>query len=95
MDLTQIVLGAALVESVWETGKMTWQGGKVSGDRIGALVVGVGVAVAGGLDVCAAVGIPMGIPFLGSVLTGVLLSRGANFVHDLLGTMQGAYRGVK
>lgn len=95
MDLSQIVIGAALVEAVWETGKMTYQKGKVSADRVGALVVGVGVAVAGGLDACAAVGIPMAVPFLGSVLTGVLISRGANFVHDILGAMQGAYKGVK
>lgn len=95
MDLSQIVIGAALVESVWETGKMTYQKGKVSADRVGALVVGVGVAVAGGLDACAAVGIPMAVPYLGSVLTGVLISRGANFVHDALGAMQGAYKGVK
>lgn len=95
MELTQIVLGAVLCESVWETGKMTYQKGKVSADRVGALVVGVGVAVAGGLDACAAVGIPMAVPYLGSVLTGVLISRGANFVHDALGAMQGAYKGVK
>jgi hypothetical protein len=95
MDLSQIVIGAALVEAVWETGKMTYQKGKVSADRVGALVVGVGVAVAGGLDACAAVGIPMAVPFLGSVLTGVLISRGANFVHDLLGTIQTAYKGVR
>jgi hypothetical protein len=89
------MIGAVLTEAVWETGKMTYQKGKVSADRVGALVIGVGVAVAGGLDVCAAVGIPMAVPFLGSIFTGVLISRGANFAHDLLGTVQGAYKGVK
>lgn len=95
MDITEILIGASLVEALWETGKMTYQKGKVSADRVGALVIGVGVAVAGGLDACAAVGIPMAVPYLGSVLTGVLLSRGANFMHDILGTMQHTYRGVK
>lgn len=95
MDLSQIVIGAALVEAVWETGKMTYQKGKVSADRVGALVIGVGVAMAAGLDACAAVGIPMAVPYLGSIFTGVLISRGANFVHDILGAMQGAYKGVK
>lgn len=95
MDLNQIVIGAALTEAVWETGKMTYQKGKVSADRVGALVIGVGVAVAGGLDACAAVGIPMAVPYLGAIFTGVLISRGANFVHDILGAMQGAYKGVK
>jgi hypothetical protein len=88
MELTQIVLGAVLCESVWETGKMTYQKGKLSGDRIGALLVGILVAMGSGLDVCAAVGIPMTVPFLGSILTGILLSRGANFVHDVLGAVQ-------
>lgn len=69
------------------------QKGKVSGDRAGALIVGVGVAVFGGLDACAAVGIPMGIPYLGAVLTGILLSRGSNFIHDILGAMQNVYKG--
>jgi hypothetical protein len=95
MDFTQIVIGAALVEAVWETGKMTYQAGKLSADRIGSLVIGVGVAIAGGLDACATIGIPMTIPYLGSIFTGILISRGANFVHDILGAMQGAYKGVK
>lgn len=93
MEFTQIVIGAALVEAVWETTKMTYQKGKVSGDRVGALIVGVGVAVFGGLDACVAVGIPMGIPYLGAVLTGILLSRGSNFIHDILGAIQNAYKG--
>jgi hypothetical protein len=88
MDFTQIVIGAALVEAVWETGKMTYQAGKLSADRIGSLVIGVGVAVAAGLDACTAVGIPMTVPYLGSIFTGILISRGANFVHDLLGVFQ-------
>jgi hypothetical protein len=95
LDFNQIVVGAVLVEAVWETGKMTYQSGKFSADRVGSLVIGIGVAVAGGLDACAAVGLPLGIPFLGSILTGVLISRGANFAHDLLGTVQGMRMGVK
>jgi len=34
-----IIMIALIAESVWETLKMTWQEGKISIDRIGALVV--------------------------------------------------------
>lgn len=50
------------------------------------LVVGVSVTVNWDIDVFQMLGLPTGrVPFLGAVLTGILLSRGSNFVSDLLG----------
>lgn len=50
------------------------------------LVVGVAVTVNWDIDVFRMLGLPVGrVPFLGSVLTGILLSRGSNFVSDLIG----------
>lgn len=79
-----IVVAALLAESIWETGKMVWQEGRISIDRVGALMVGVLFAVGAGLDLCVLLGIEFAIPLVGQVLTGILLSRGANFIHDLL-----------
>lgn len=84
-----IVVAAMLSEAVWETGKMVWQKGKVSVDRVGALVVGLLIAVGAGLDMFLLVGINFFHPLIGPILTGVLLSRGANFVHDLLKSAEG------
>ncbi|MGI6436160.1 MAG: hypothetical protein ACOX0F_12570 [Syntrophomonadaceae bacterium] len=84
-----IFVAALLAEAVWETGKMVWQQGKVSVDRIGALVVGIVFAVGAGLDLFALLGISFIYPIIGQVLTGILLSRGANFVHDLLKAAEG------
>jgi hypothetical protein len=86
--LAIIIIAAMLAEAVWETGKMVWQQGRVSVDRVGALVVGILFAVGAGLDLCVALGICFVWPIIGQVLTGVLLSRGANFVHDLLKTVE-------
>jgi hypothetical protein len=83
-----LVVAAMIGESVWETLKMLWQEGKLSIDRIGALVIGLLVAIAGNLDLPGLVGIPFILPYLGMILTGILISRGANFVHDLLGRIQ-------
>jgi hypothetical protein len=86
--LAIIIIAALLAEAVWETGKMVWQQDKISVDRVGALLVGILFAVGAGLDLCVALGICFVWPIIGQVLTGVLLSRGANFVHDLLKTVE-------
>ena len=36
------------------------------------------------LDMLSLLGIETVIPFLGIILTGILISRGSNFIHDLL-----------
>jgi hypothetical protein len=93
MKIIQVLLLAAVCEAIWETLKMTWQTGKISVDRIGALVVGIGISVAAGIDFFVLLDIPLSIPVLGSVLTGILTSRGANFIHDLLTTIDSFKKG--
>lgn len=87
MDFLSVVIVALVGEAIWETIKMTWQHGKVNIDRIGALIVGLIIAIAAGIDIMDIIGVPMRIPYVGTVLTGVLISRGANFVHDILETV--------
>ena len=79
-----LVLIALVGESVWETLKMVWQEGKISVDRIGALVVALLLAVGTKLDILTLLNINASIPYLGIILTGILISRGSNFIHDLL-----------
>lgn len=82
-ELIKLIVLAAIGEAVWETFKMVWQEGKLTFDRVGALFVGLVLALGTGLDLFTLIGIPIIIPYIGMVLTGVLISRGANFVHDL------------
>lgn len=82
--LLVIVMVALIAESVWETLKMTWQEGKVFIDRIGALVVALVLSIGVKLDILSLLGINTTIPLLGVILTGILISRGSNFIHDLL-----------
>lgn len=83
-----LVVISLIAESVWETLKMTWQEGKLSIDRVGALVVGLVLAIGTKLDILALVGIEASIPLLGIMLTGILISRGSNFIHDLISKLQ-------
>ena len=78
-----IIVVAVLVEAIWENLKMIWQSGKVNIDMIGSLVVSIVIAMLTKIDVFNALGIAINI-YAGSFLTGIIISRGANFVHDLL-----------
>ena len=84
MNFYKFFLIAAVIEALWETAKMLWEDGKANPDRIGAAVLGIVLCVAAGIDFFAMVQIPLSIPVLGMILSGLLVSRGANIVHDLL-----------
>lgn len=87
MNILGLIILALIGEAVWETLKMTWQNGKLNTDRIGALVVGLLLAFGSGIDLMKAFGVPVVIPYLGIILTGLLISRGANFVHDIVSSV--------
>ena len=83
MSIVTIITIALLVEAIWETLKLVWQEGKLNVNTIGALIVGICVSILAKIDIFAMQGISLSIPLIGYVLTGILLSRGANFIHDL------------
>ncbi|MFH1485665.1 MAG: hypothetical protein ABIH46_06315 [Chloroflexota bacterium] len=58
--------------------------------RYVAALVGVGLALVYGLDAIKDfLGINPRLPHLGEVLTGLILGRGANYVHDFYGNYIG------
>ena len=52
-----------------------------------SLVFGIFIAVAYKIDLLKLVSIESGIPYIGCVLTGILFSRGSNYVHYILKTL--------
>ena len=88
MEFAQIIVLAILVEAVWEAAKMVWQDGKFSISMIATLIIGIALAILSGADLCAAVGI--GLPaIVGQIVTGILISRGSNYLHDLISKLGG------
>ena len=85
----QLVVLAILVESVWESLKMVWEDDKFNIDAIGTLVLGVLIALVARVDIFDVINISATTSIVGVVLTGILISRGGNFVHDLLKRLEG------
>ena len=52
-----------------------------------AISAGVGIAmcVTARVDALSAVGVEITVPFIGQAITGLLVSRGSNFLHDVWG----------
>lgn len=90
LDFTHLILVAFLVESLIQTLKPIYD--KETGwnmDKIISVFVGILVCLVTNVDLFTELGFMVSIPYLGSVLTGVIASRGSNFVHDILKFVQG------
>lgn len=87
MELAKILILSIIGEAIWETLKMFWQEGKISKDRIGALVVCIIIVWSTDLDIMTTLGIPVRDKIIGVLLTGILISRGSNFIHDLFSSV--------
>lgn len=67
--------------------------GKVSPAKILSMIVGVGLCLLLNLDFFGAVGMTTNIPLAGTIVTGLMVSGGSNFMHDIIKSVKGE-RGV-
>lgn len=79
-----IICAAIIVEGIIAYVKTFFVDGKIQWQMITSLVLGIVVTLAYSLDLLALCGLESNIPFIGQVLTGILLSRGANYIADLI-----------
>ena len=88
MEFSQLIIIAILVEAIWENLKMIWESNKISINRIGSIVLSILVCCLAQVDIFLIVGIQFALPIFGWILTGVICSRGANFVNDLFSKLR-------
>lgn len=93
--MEKILVVAFITEAIWETIKMAKNPKGINLDNIGAMILGIVIAIAADLDIFAAAGIKLNVSYVGNILTGLLISRGSNFVHDILGSIGGVYQNIK
>lgn len=97
-NLAKVILFGALIEAAVETVEWVIER-EFLRQRLIALAFGLVLAFTFGQNILSALGIgelPAGSPLanvapvVGQALTGLLLSRGANFVHDLIERLRGS-----
>lgn len=82
-----IVTFAILIEALITYYKEFFAGGGSSWEIIVSLILGITVAVSYKLDLLSNFNLNSQIPYIGNILTGILLSRGSNYIFDLLGKL--------
>jgi len=91
-----VVFLAIIVEGIITYIKEFFVKGVFQWQMLISIVIGVLVAAAYRVDILAMVGMQSAVPFLGSILTGILISRGSNYVFDFIkaiGAAQGKITG--
>lgn len=87
--ITMAIIVEALIEYAKSIGKaiagVNW---KTASAQLAAIVVAICLCFASGADLFAAIGIEFVWSWVGVVLTGVIISRGANYVSDFISKLQ-------
>jgi len=79
-----VLVVTGIVYALVEVFKPIWDPTKRAnlGDLVAALIFAELICVAGFIDAFPLVGIPLAVPYLGSVLTGFLMVGGGKGLHD-------------
>ena len=83
-EFLAIFLLAIIVEGIVEWLKTIFKSGKFNLKTFIALLVGIVVCVGTKIDLFFILGVPIFWPYVGSALTGILISRGSNYIHDFV-----------
>ncbi|MBQ8338219.1 MAG: hypothetical protein IJY33_03660 [Oscillospiraceae bacterium] len=83
MEISAVLVMAVIIEAIIAYVKTWVVEKKIQWQQIVAVFFGIVISFAYSLDIPALVGIESGIAYVGNVLTGILISRGSNYIHDL------------
>lgn len=83
-DVSKMVMAAVLVEGIITYFNEFFVSGDAPWQMILSLVLGTVVAIAYKFDLPKYLNMESNVPYIGCILTGILISRGANYIYDLL-----------
>lgn len=87
-ELALVVMFAILVEAIIEIVSNVVGEDGLNVKVLVSIIISVALTVAFNLDALAMFGFVSPVPLMGSVLTGIVISRGSNFVSDLFSKLQ-------
>lgn len=86
--LSIVIEGIVTYTKTWFLDKeFQWQ-------QLATCILGVLIALAYGMDILALFGVTAQVPYVGQVLTGILLSRGSNYIFDFIKRIMKATTGT-
>lgn len=95
VELVSILIVAIVVESAVESCKKIYSKKKINYSKLGSIALGVLICVCANLDILALLSVTMSVPFIGCIVTGLIVGRGSNFVHDTVKKVSNAKTGTE
>ena len=83
-DISKLITVCILVESMVTYINSFFVVGEPHYQMVLSLIFGIFIAVAYKIDLLKLADIESDIPYIGSILTGILISRGSNYIYDLM-----------
>ena len=83
-DVSKMIMMTVLVEGIITYFNEFFVSGNASWQMIFSLVLGIVVAIAYKFDLPRYLNMESNIPYVGCILTGILISRGSNYIYDLI-----------
>lgn len=83
-DVSKMVMITVLVEGIITYFNEFFVSGNAPWQMIFSVVLGIVVAIAYKFDLPRYLNMESNIPYVGCILTGILISRGSNYLYDLL-----------
>lgn len=84
MDWAALIFLAVMVEGIVTYGSTICQNGKFQWKMLVSMLLGIIVAINFKIDLFQMFSIESVIPFISKILTGIIISRGSNYVADFL-----------
>ncbi len=86
-DISKMVIISVIVEGIITYFNEFFISGAIPWQMIASLLLGVIVSISYKFDLLKHLDLESDIPYIGSILTGILFSRGSNYMHDILKTL--------
>lgn len=86
-EFSKMLMGCVVLEGIITYINNFFVVGEPHYQMVRSLIFGILIAVAYKIDLLKLVNIESNIPYIGSVLIGLLFPRGSNYVHDILKTL--------
>ncbi len=84
--ILEIISLAILTESIITYFKEFFVNGDFSFTMFFSVILGIAVAIAYKVDLLSCINLESTIPYVGNILTGILVSRGSNYLYDFIST---------
>lgn len=85
--LLEIISFAVLIEGIITYFNQFFIDGHFSLSMLFSIILGILIAISYKLDIPEYFNLKSSVPYIGSVLTGILISRGSNYMYDILKTI--------